>query len=188
MLTLVTGGCRSGKSDFSVELARRAGEKRVFIATAQALDAEMESRIRKHRESRGPGWLLVEEPLHAAEAVRSALTGAPVALLDCVTLWMSNLVCGGHVRSEEEAGRMAEELARAAQGASGRLIAVTNEVGSGIVPQGALSRLFRDCAGRANQVIARAADEVWLMVSGIPVPLRGRSGIGALRAAEMEMT
>jgi adenosylcobinamide kinase/adenosylcobinamide-phosphate guanylyltransferase len=172
MLTLVTGGCRSGKSDFAIGLALEAHGPRAFIATAEAGDAEMEARIRKHRERRGEGWTLIEEPILAAQAVGRALAGAKTAILDCLTLWMSNLVCGGRVRSEEDACREAEELVAAARAADGHLIVVTNEVGWGIVPQNALSRLFRDCAGRANKTVARAADAAWLLVSGIPLPLR----------------
>jgi adenosylcobinamide kinase/adenosylcobinamide-phosphate guanylyltransferase len=171
MLTLVTGGCRSGE----------AAGPRAFLATAQPLDEEMEARILKHKRRRGAGWRLIEEPVRVPEAIEEGFKTCRTVILDCVTLWISNLLCAEHIRSEEEAFVKAEALLAAARKAPGDIIVITNEVGSGIVPANRLSRLFRDCAGRVNQTLARAADAVWLLVSGIPVPLRA-PGPGLKRA------
>jgi len=179
MLILVTGGSRSGKSGFALELAERLEGPRVFLATAQAFDVEMERRIEAHRQRRPPGWGLVEEPFLVPEALAAALGGARTVIVDCLTLWMSNLLLANEGFGEPEAAERAAALASRARGAPGAVIVVTNEVGSGIVPDNAVSRRFRDCAGRANQVIARAAHDVYLMVSGIPLRVKPREGIQA---------
>jgi adenosylcobinamide kinase/adenosylcobinamide-phosphate guanylyltransferase len=170
MLILVTGGSRSGKSSFALRLAGHFPEPRVFLATAQALDEEMAARIARHRASRPAGWQLLEEPLKAAEALEK-VPGATV-VLDCLTLWVSNLLLADESFSEERAAQRAEELVRSARARAGTMIFVTNEVGSGVVPESRLGRLFRDCAGRMNQIVAAAADEVHLLVSGIPVRVK----------------
>ena len=180
MLILVTGGSRSGKSGFALSLAESKAGPRIFLATAQAFDDEMKSRIEAHRGARPAGWGLVEEPRNVPGALRRALAGAPTVILDCVTIWMSNLLLADGHFGETEAARAAEELIAAARSAGAResasggaakgaIIVVTNEVGSGVVPDNALARRFRDCAGRANQLIAQAADEVYFLVSGIPM-------------------
>jgi adenosylcobinamide kinase / adenosylcobinamide-phosphate guanylyltransferase len=172
VIVLVTGGSRSGKSGFALSLAGERGEPRVFLATAQAFDEEMESRIAAHRKARPADWGLVEEPLAVPGALRRALgDGAHVVLLDCVTIWMSNMLLADERFGEREAARAAGELVGAARGGATTII-VTNEVGSGVVPDNALARRFRDCAGRANQLIAQAADEVYYLVSGIPLKIK----------------
>ncbi len=170
MLILITGGSRSGKSGFALRLARRFPEPRVFLATAQALDAEMAARIARHRASRPEGWDLVEEPIRVAEALEK-LHGGTV-LLDCLTLWVSNLLLSDEGFSEEQAAGRAEDLVSRARARTGDTIFVTNEVGSGVVPDNRLARVFRDCAGRMNQIVAGAADEVHLLVSGVPMQIK----------------
>jgi adenosylcobinamide kinase/adenosylcobinamide-phosphate guanylyltransferase len=176
MLILVTGGSRSGKSSFALRLAESGPLPRIFLATAQALDAEMEERIERHRRSRSADWELVEEPLGVPDALTRALSRGGTVLVDCITLWVSNLILADQGFSEQEAAGQAEDLARRARAAGGLAIFVTNEVGSGVVPDSRLGRIFRDCAGRMNQVLARAADEVHLLVSGIPVRIKTREG------------
>ena len=186
MLMLVTGGSRSGKSGFALSLAegRPGNAPRTFLATAQAFDDEMRKRIAAHRAARPAGWGLVEEPREVPAALADALRTASTVLVDCVTIWISNLLVADESFGEEEAARAARALVEAAgRGPEGSCaIVVTNEVGSGIVPDNALARRFRDCAGRVNQVIAQAADEVWFMVSGIPV--RVKTPPGAARPEE----
>ncbi len=172
MLILVTGGSRSGKSSFALDMALTFDEPRTFIATAQAFDDEMRARIAKHARSRSPDWRLLEEPLRVPEALSVALRDARAVLVDCVTLWMSNLLLADEAFQEEQAGEQAADLARRAHAADATTVVVTNEVGSGIVPDNPLARRFRDCAGRANQEIARLADAVYLMTSGISLRIK----------------
>lgn len=179
MLILVTGGSRSGKSSFALELASRYAGPRAFLATAQALDDEMARRIAAHQRARPAGWRLIEEPLDVPQALVRSLPDLSVAVVDCVTLWISNLMLADERFGEDEASTRAQELVDSAHGGEsagprGGVIVVSNEVGWGVVPETALGRRFRDCAGRANQVIARGADEVYLMVSGIPVRIKPR--------------
>ncbi len=182
MLILVTGGSRSGKSGFALELARRFEGPRIFLATAQPLDDEMARRIAAHQRDRPAGWELREEPIHVPDALADALRSARTVIVDCVTVWMANMLLGDDSFDEGSAAVHAGVLvsgvraAESAGGANGAVIVVTNEVGSGIVPDNALSRRFRDCAGRANQVIAREADEVYSMVAGIPIRIKPQEG------------
>jgi adenosylcobinamide kinase/adenosylcobinamide-phosphate guanylyltransferase len=174
MLILVTGGSRSGKSDFALETARRFKGPRLFLATAQASDEEMRRRIDAHRNSRPADWSVVEESREVPRALRAALGpgSAGVVIVDCITIWVSNLILEDESFGESEAAAMARELAAAARGSASGVIVVTNEVGSGVVPDNALARRFRDCAGRANQVLAREAAEVHLCVSGIAIAIK----------------
>jgi adenosylcobinamide kinase/adenosylcobinamide-phosphate guanylyltransferase len=172
MLILVTGGSRSGKSGYALERAERCEGPRLFLATAQAFDEEMERRIETHKKSRPAGWELAEEPYRVAQSLAAALQRCRTVVVDCVTLWMSNLLLRDAGFGEADASRCAQELAAAARVPGCAVIVVTNEVGSGIVPDNEISRRFRDCAGRANQVIARAADEVQFLVSGIAMQIK----------------
>jgi adenosylcobinamide kinase/adenosylcobinamide-phosphate guanylyltransferase len=173
---LVTGGARGGKSRYAVELAGRIGGKDVtFVATANASDEEMARRITRHREERrASGWATIEAPVAAYRAVRSAETA--VVLLDCLTLLSANTMASAYAEGEEAAicamRDEAEQLVAAAGDRPGTLIVVTNEVGFGIHPETTAGRWFRDGLGIANQVVAAAADEVTLMVSGIPVTVK----------------
>lgn len=172
-LVLVTGGARSGKSAFAQEEARKLGGDGVsFIATAQALDAEMAERIRYHRSERPPGWETLEEPLNVPAALRRARHG--VVLLDCLALWVSNLLLRepDPVENSQALCPYVEELLDAWQQTGKRLLVVTNEVGLGIVPENPLARRYRDLLGWANARLAREADAVYLMVAGLPLKLK----------------
>ena len=176
--TLVTGGGRSGKSRYALELPLPRKAK-AFIATAQPLDEEMRARIEKHREDRGEEFLTVEEPLDLARALGSLPDGIEVAVVDCLTVWLGNLV---H-RHEGEAGGFPEVPAfvEVLRDPPCDLIIVTNEVGMGIVPANELARRFRDLAGTVNQAIATLADEVVLMVSGVPLVVKPAPATGTAR-------
>ena len=186
MLILVTGGSRSGKSGFALELAEQYDGPRIFLATAQPFDDEMARRIAAHQRARPAGWVVREEPVMVPETLAASLHGARTVIVDCVTVWMANLLLADDHFDEGAAAARAAALVSCARAAGadvksasgGAVIVVTNEVGSGIVPDNAISRRFRDCAGRANQVIARAADEVYFMVSGIPMRIKPRGGDG----------
>ena len=173
MLVLVTGGSRSGKSRFAQQLAAKRPGPHAYIATAQTLDEEMRQRVEAHRRSRPSEWAVIEEPWAVPEAIRRAAAASPTVILDCVTLWMTNLLISDDAYDERRAEVAANELVDAARAdPAATVIVVSNEVGSGIVPDNALARRFRDCAGRANEVIAGGADEVYLLVSGIPVRIK----------------
>jgi adenosylcobinamide kinase/adenosylcobinamide-phosphate guanylyltransferase len=165
----VVGGCRSGKSRHALELAEKiSGDRRVFIATCVPCDDEMKERVRKHRQERGDGWTAVEAPVELAGAIVEQSANAGVILADCLTLWMANLLAG----SEDPDARVAE-LADALAETRCPVIVVSNEVGTGIVPENALARRYRDAVGFANQRIAAVADEVIWTVAGIPVKIIG---------------
>jgi adenosylcobinamide kinase/adenosylcobinamide-phosphate guanylyltransferase len=167
-IILVGGGARSGKSRFALTYAEQIGVRRVFVATAQALDDEMAQRIARHRGERQANWVTIEEPLALPETL--ARVEADVVLVDCLTLWLANLLLHGDTVADVEAavGRLAE----AASARRGHVVIVTNEVGMGIVPEHALGRLFRDVAGRAHQRLAASADEVYMAMLGLVVRLR----------------
>lgn len=167
MRVLVTGGARSGKSRYAQTLAESLHPERLYLATGQAWDAEMADRIRRHQGDRGPSWRTIEEPVD----VVPHLAAGPVVLLDCLTLWLSNLM---HVRGEGadlSADRAA--LVAAVAAADNDLILVTNEVGLGIVPMNRLARRFRDEAGWLAQDLAAVCDRVVLCVAGIPMVVKG---------------
>jgi adenosyl cobinamide kinase/adenosyl cobinamide phosphate guanylyltransferase len=172
VLTLVIGGARSGKSRYAQSLAR-SGERPVrFVATAAPEDPEMAARIERHRADRPPQWETVEAPLDVVAAVRGA---DGVILLDCVTLWISNLLYAHRAldRGSREARILGEIEALAGALREKEAIAVSNEVGEGIVPESPLAREFRDLQGQANQILAREAGRVVLLVAGIPLSLKG---------------
>jgi adenosylcobinamide kinase/adenosylcobinamide-phosphate guanylyltransferase len=163
-LIVVTGGVRSGKSRKAMSLAAPY-EHKLFVATAQALDEEMRERIERHRLDRGPSWRTVEEPLDLAAAMR--IEPDVAAVVDCMTLWVSNAM-SANLAIEPAITAFIE----AAAGRTAPVIVVTNEVGMGIVPEYDSGRRFRDLAGWTNQALAEAADEVWLMVSGLGLRLK----------------
>lgn len=165
-VTLVLGGARSGKTRFALAQAERRSGDLVMIATAQALDDEMAERIAHHRAERGPRWRTVEEPLGLAAALH-ALRPGETAVVDCLTLWLSNLLLGGH-----DIAAASGDLLTALDGRA-EIILIANEVGFGIVPENALARRFRDEAGRLNQQIAERADIVVLVVAGVPLTIKG---------------
>ncbi|HWZ41206.1 MAG TPA: bifunctional adenosylcobinamide kinase/adenosylcobinamide-phosphate guanylyltransferase [Bradyrhizobium sp.] len=165
-IILITGGARSGKSTRAEARARELPGQPVYIATAEALDSEMRERIAKHRARRGSDWLERETPLELVAAL-DATDGGGARLVDCLTLWLTNLMLAER-DWEREAVLLAEALGRQ----NGPVVLVTNEVGLGIVPANALARRFRDAAGILNQMIARVADEVELVVAGIPMRVK----------------
>ena len=165
-VTLVLGGARSGKSAYAERLI---GERGLYLATAEAGDEEMAERIRAHRERRGAGWETIEAPLDLAGALeRHASADRPV-LVDCLTLWLSNLMAAGR-DIEAETGTLIERLGALPC----PVVLVSNEVGLGLVPTTALGRAFRDHAGRLNQRVAAAADRVIFVAAGLPLTLKDK--------------
>ncbi len=164
---LVLGGARSGKSRHAQAIAERHAGTHVFVATAQAFDGEMRDRISRHRADRDSRWHTVEAPLALAEAIRSADGAAVVMLVDCLTLWVSNLLLGEH-----DIDAANDALVGAIAAAQARIVFVSNEVGYGIVPDNALARRFRDVAGILNQRVAGAVDRVELVAAGLPLRLK----------------
>jgi adenosylcobinamide kinase/adenosylcobinamide-phosphate guanylyltransferase len=166
-LTVVTGGAKSGKSRFAEGLATASGRPRVYIATAEAWDDEMRSRIAAHLKDRGTGWQTVEAPRDVAGAL--ALVGPKaVVLLDCATLWLTN-----HMLADADLARESVTLLQALKNCPAPVIVVTNELGWSIVPDNALARRFRDAQGRLNQQLAAQADLVVAVISGLPLVLKG---------------
>lgn len=171
----ITGGARSGKSWFAEQRASQHGAPACYVATAQALDGEMIQRIQKHRQRRGDDWQTIEEPLNPAQALADNDGEYAVILVDCLTLWLSNLLLTYEDPDEEAEERILAEVQRLAatlRDMTTPVIIVSNEVGMGIVPENRLARMFRDIAGQANQIIAATASEAWLVASGIPLQLK----------------
>lgn len=168
-IVLVGGGVRSGKSAYAVARARALGPRRAFIATARAYDAEMAERIRRHQAERAGDFTTLEEPRDVAGAL-SRLDGFDAAVVDCLTLWISNQLVDGVAPAavEQEAARLADAL----RAAPCPVVVVTNEVGMGVHPETELGRIFRDLAGRTHQTIARVADEIHLAALGTLLRLR----------------
>jgi adenosylcobinamide kinase/adenosylcobinamide-phosphate guanylyltransferase len=160
---LVLGGARSGKSRCALDLAESSGLRRIFVATAQVRDGEMRERIARHRAERSAEWVVQEEPLRLAEALAEMTSAEVVVLVDCLTLWLSNILLAGHDPDDAFAA-----LSRVVAEARGPLVLVSNEVGQGIVPTTPLGRSFRDAQGRLNQVTAAACDAVVLVTAGCP--------------------
>lgn len=173
-VTFIIGGCRSGKSGLALAKANAAAAgERIFIATAVAFDAEMQERVRRHQAERGPGWTTFEVPLALPEALAEHGRPDRIVLVDCLTLWVSNLLLELEDPAAVE-GRVAA-LVRAIEACRGPVILVSNEVGLGVVPESRLGRQFRDLAGVANQSVAACAQEVILTVAGIPVVIKPRA-------------
>lgn len=165
-VTLILGGARSGKSARALALA--ADPPRVFIATAEALDDEMAERITLHKAERGPDWGLAEAPLDLADAIRANAAEDTVLLVDCLTLWLSNLM-----HHQRDVDAEAQALLGVLAEAPGRIVLVSNEIGMGLAPMNALGRAFRDAQGRLNQQVAAAAGRVEFVAAGLPVTLKG---------------
>jgi adenosylcobinamide kinase/adenosylcobinamide-phosphate guanylyltransferase len=170
---LVLGAARSGKSRYAQKSAEASGRQPVLIATAEARDAEMAARIARHAAERGERWTLVEEPLALAEALRREARKDRILVVDCATLWLSNLLLRGEALSAADAlPDAAEDLAQGIGRLAGPVIFVSNEVGAGIVPDNALARAFRDAQGRLNQRLAEACDAVVLVSAGLALRLK----------------
>ncbi len=169
--TLVIGGCRSGKSAHAQALAEQIpGSPKVYIATCMPHDDEMRRRVKRHRALRGQDWRTVEAPLGLAGAVTKHQSAARVLLVDCLTLWMTNLLM--KQRTEDQIETAVADLIHALQKPRCPVIVVTNEVGAGIVPENRLARRFRDLAGWTNQQVAAVVDQVIWTVAGIPVQIK----------------
>jgi adenosylcobinamide kinase/adenosylcobinamide-phosphate guanylyltransferase len=166
-ITLVIGGARSGKSRYAETLVSARPPPWVYLATGEARDDEMAARVAAHRARRGADWRLIEVPRNLADAISGVPAGSAV-LVDCLTLWLSNLMLAD-VDIDAETDRLDDVLARA----TGPIVLVSNEVGFGIVPDNALARRFRDAQGRLNQRVAARADRVVLMVAGLPLVVKG---------------
>lgn len=166
----VTGGCRSGKSRFALGFARGRFKQKVYMATCSAKDEEMRQRIKEHQQARGADWETVEVPTALSQAVASHSNQADVILIDCLTLWVSNLLAEN--RSQEEILAQADALTQAIDEAPCSVILVSNEVGTGIVPENELARQFRDVAGLVNQKVAACVDSVVWMVAGVAVKIK----------------
>jgi len=170
---LVLGGVRAGKSAYAVARAMALGERVAFVATAEPLDPEMAARIARHRAARPPGWTTIEAPLALAEALADLAGKADVVVVDCLNLWVANLLGRGPAPTDEALVAAADRLAAVAARRPFHLVLVSNEVGWGVHPETATGRRFRDALGLVNQAMARAADEVVLLVAGCPLWLKG---------------
>lgn len=184
-ITLITGGARSGKSSFAQELALKSGQPVLFVATAEAGDEEMRRRIEEHKRARPKSWKTLEARTQLGSRIAQGIGETKTVVIDCITLLVNNIFSqyGGHGDREVDAdvigkGVMTEidELVRCVAKIQAGFIIVTNEVGLGIVPADRTSRLYRDLLGKANQALARHADEVYLMVSGLPLRLKKGGG------------
>jgi adenosylcobinamide kinase / adenosylcobinamide-phosphate guanylyltransferase len=171
-VTLVLGGARSGKSRWAQEEAARFSRV-TYLATARAGDSEMRAKIARHRRERPTKWRTVEVPTDLPEIIRSESTGADVLLIDCFTLYVANVMRTGKKSDTHNSGHV-RELRDAIHSSTTSIIAVSNEVGSGVVPAFRSGRVYRDMLGQLNQEIAAIADNVVLMVAGIPLPVKGR--------------
>ena len=170
-ITLIIGGYKSGTSRYALDAAnRKTGAKKIFIATAEPSDDEMKQRIDRHRKERGSDWTTVEAPLHLAEAIDTNGTGGAMLVVDCLTLWLNNLLMATPDKRVIDA-KISEMITTLAQ-TDGFIYLVSNEVGCGIVPENRLARRFRDLAGVVNQEVASLSDRVVWMVAGIPVTVK----------------
>jgi adenosylcobinamide kinase/adenosylcobinamide-phosphate guanylyltransferase len=166
---LILGGARSGKTGFAERMAMRAGEAPLYLATAQALDTEMAERVRLHQEQRHKRFSTLEEPVALSQALKAATRKHDVILVDCLTLWITNLL-----GTNENIAEAVDELVATLTEITGtRVLLVSNEVGLGIVPDNAMARMFRDLAGAAHQRLAEICEEVHFIVAGLPMTLKG---------------
>ncbi len=169
---LVIGGCRSGKSRHALDLSlSMEGDNKVFIATCVPRDDEMHLRVANHQKERGEAWKTVEAPLHLAETILQNANSGSVVLVDCLTLWINNLM----MENEDihYTDKKITDLIEAIQKAEGPVVLVSNEVGTGIVPENKLARAYRDLVGSVNQAVARSVDRVDMVMAGIPVVIKG---------------
>jgi adenosylcobinamide kinase/adenosylcobinamide-phosphate guanylyltransferase len=178
-VTLVLGGARSGKSRFAESLITAAPGPWVYLATGEDGDAEMAARIRRHRERRGEGWITIEESLDLPGALQRAAGEGRAVLVDCLTLWVSNLMAASRDVTAET-----ERLIAALPQLAAPIIFVANEVGLGIVPDNALARAFRDEAGRVNQAVAAAATRVYFIAAGLPLVMKDETAIASVHRIE----
>ncbi|MCP3899845.1 MAG: bifunctional adenosylcobinamide kinase/adenosylcobinamide-phosphate guanylyltransferase [Desulfobacteraceae bacterium] len=174
--TLVIGGCKSGKSAYALNFAneisakKKSADKKIFVATSVPTDSEMQERVEAHKKEREGNWITIEEPILLPEIIEEHSNKADVILIDCLTLWISNLLFKDVTK--KEILKNIQELAASLKKAECHVVLVSNEVGAGIVPENKLARLFRDIAGIANQKIAKAVANVVWTVAGIPVKIK----------------
>lgn len=168
---LVLGGARSGKTGFAERLTMRAGQRPVYLATAEALDEEMRDRVRTHQQQRSGAFATLEEPLQLSDALRRAAETHDAILVDCLTLWITNMI----VANRNVAAAVDELAATLAAIDRARVILVSNEVGLGIVPDNAMARMFRDLAGSAHQRLAEICEDAYFVVAGLPMVLKGKA-------------
>jgi adenosylcobinamide kinase/adenosylcobinamide-phosphate guanylyltransferase len=175
-ITLLLGGARSGKSHYAQQLAKELGDKVLFVATGEPLDEEMQSRIAEHKKARPKNWRTVEMPSGIGKEIEGQIGDAEVVLIDCLTLLVSNLLRGEPDYPEAEKRIVSEinELIAAMDKLDASFVIVSNEVGMGLVPQTRLGRIYRDLLGKANQLLASHATEVYLMVACLPVRVKGQ--------------
>ena len=171
-IIFITGGVRSGKSQFALELARNFPGPKAYLATAQPLDREMAERIRRHKRNRPKDWQTLEEPLRVSAILKEKGDQFSLILIDCLTLWISNGLMANW--TEKKFLQETDRLCKACRDARGSLIIVSNEVGMGIVPDNPSARMFRDLSGLIHQKVSQQADEVYFMVSGLPLQLKKR--------------
>ncbi|MBW2029173.1 MAG: bifunctional adenosylcobinamide kinase/adenosylcobinamide-phosphate guanylyltransferase [Deltaproteobacteria bacterium] len=169
-LILVLGGARSGKSSWALKYVEEIYQSYVFLATARVRDEEMAERVKLHKNSRGPKWNLLEEPLEVPGTIRAKCGSYDCVLVDCLTIWLSNVMLE---KGDEKVMTYGKALLEALASRPQAIILVSNEVGMGIVPEHALGRRFRDYAGFMNQEVAKLADKVVFMVAGLPMFLKG---------------
>ena len=175
-MTFILGGARSGKSRFAQELAAKLGKRVLFVATAEPLDDEMSARIKAHKRSRSPTWRTLEAPTNVAKAMGGKIGDAEVVIVDCLTLLVSNLMVTDDIDAETLEKRVTAELKELVafmRTTEAHFIIVSNEVGLGLVSPYPAGRVYRDALGMANQMLARHADEVYFMVAGIAIALKG---------------
>lgn len=165
---LVLGGARSGKSRYAEAIAETSGLRKIYMATARVLDGEMDERIRHHQARRGADWETIDAPVDLADAVERSSGPDRAVVIDCLTLWLTNRMLDG-----DDPEPVTADLAERVPGLPGLTVFVSNEVGSGIVPDNRLARDFRDAQGRLNQAMAAACDRVVLVVAGLPMMLKG---------------
>jgi adenosylcobinamide kinase/adenosylcobinamide-phosphate guanylyltransferase len=165
---LVLGGARSGKTAFAESLTLRTGKFPAYLATAEILDAEMRERVQLHREQRAARFHTIEEPIELSEAIRAAAEAHDAILVDCLTLWITNLIM-----ADRNVADAVDELVETLAAVQASVILVSNEVGLGIVPDNAMARMFRDLAGAAHQRLAEICDEAYFIVAGLPITLKG---------------
>ncbi|WP_297103991.1 bifunctional adenosylcobinamide kinase/adenosylcobinamide-phosphate guanylyltransferase [uncultured Devosia sp.] len=166
---LVLGGARSGKTAFAESLALHAGSKPAYLATATVLDAEMNERVRSHQASREQRFTTIEEPIELSHAILKAGAAHDVILVDCLTLWITNLL----LANEDVATAVTELYGTLAEVQKAKVILVSNEVGMGIVPDNAMARTFRDLAGSTHQRLAEICDDVYFIAAGLPMTMKG---------------
>jgi adenosylcobinamide kinase/adenosylcobinamide-phosphate guanylyltransferase len=173
-IVFIIGGCRSGKSQHALQTAEKIpGNRKIYIATCVPEDDEMKKRVAKHQKGRSKSWTTVEESLKLPEAILQNSHRADVILIDCLTLWVSNLLM--ETSDEEKLEETIYQLIDTLEKTRCPIVLVSNEIGTGIVPENRLARQYRDIIGLANQAVAKTADQVIWMVAGIPVTIKGES-------------